>query len=57
MKKKYKENKKGKKKKEVDKSHVILEIKGWDAEQDLESLAKKKSSLLSKKMGLAGILV
>ena len=40
MKKKNKE-KKGKKKKEADKSHVILEIKGWEAEQDLEALAKK----------------
>ena len=51
MKKKYKENKKGKKKKEVDKSHVILEIKGWDADQDLESLAKKSSTI--KKDGLS----
>ena len=29
------------KKKEIDKSHVILEVKGWDAEQDLEALGKK----------------
>ena len=42
-----KESKKGKKK-EVDKSHVILEIKGWDAEQDLEDLAKKIISTIKK---------
>ena len=48
MKKKNKENKKGKKKKEVDKSHVILEVKGWDADQDLESLAKKIISTIKK---------
>jgi translation elongation factor EF-1beta len=47
MKKKNKESKKGKKK-EVDKSHVILEIKGWDAEQDLEALAKKIISTIKK---------
>ena len=28
-------------KKEVDKSHVILEIKGYEQDQDLEVLAKK----------------
>ena len=47
LKKKNKESKKGKKK-EVDKSHVILEIKGWDAEQDLEALAKKIISTIKK---------
>ena len=47
MKKKNKEGKKGKKK-PVDKSHVILEIKGWDAAQDLESLAKKIISTIKK---------
>ena len=47
MKKKNKEKKKGKKK-EVDKSHVILEVKGWEAEQDLEALAKKIISTIKK---------
>ena len=47
MKKKNKEKKKDKKK-PVDKSHVILEIKGWDAAQDLESLAKKIISTIKK---------
>ena len=41
MKEKNKEEKKKGKKKEVDKSHVILEVKGWEADQDLEALAKK----------------
>ena len=35
-------------KKEVDKSHVILEVKGWEAEQDLESLAKKIINTIKK---------
>jgi len=48
MKRKNKENKKLKTKKEVDKSHVILEIKGWDFDQDLESLAKKIISTFKK---------
>ena len=40
---------KGKKeKKEIDKSHVILEIKGWDADQDLEALAKKIINTIKK---------
>ena len=39
---------KGKKKNKVDKSHVILEIKGWEADQDLESLAKKIISTIKK---------
>ena len=34
-------SKKKEKKKEVAKSHVIFEIKGWEAEQDLDALAKK----------------
>ena len=41
MKQKNIDNKKKGKKKEVDKSHVILEVKGWEADQDLEALAKK----------------
>ena len=45
--KKEKEGKKGKKK-EVDKSHVILEVKGWEADQDLEALAKKILSTVKK---------
>ena len=40
--------KKKKKKKEVDKSHVILEVKGWEADQDLEALAKKIISTIKK---------
>ena len=40
-KKENKKEKKKEKKKKADKSHVILEVKGWDADQDLESLAKK----------------
>ncbi len=39
---------KGGKKKEVDKSHVILEVKGWEADQDLESLAKKIINTIKK---------
>ena len=49
-KKKYKDKKKDKKK-PVDKSHVILEIKGWEEGQDLEALAKKIISTI-KKYGL-----
>ena len=48
MKRKNKEKKKGEKKKEVDKSHVTLEINGWDADQDLDSLAKKIISTIKK---------
>ena len=48
MKKKNKEKKKKEKKKEVDKAHVILEVKGLEAEQDLESLAKKIISTIKK---------
>ena len=48
MKRKNKENNKSEKKKEVDKSHVTLEIKGWDADQDLDSLAKKIISTIKK---------
>ena len=36
------------KKKKVNKSHVILEVKGWDADQDLESLARKIISTIKK---------
>ena len=48
MKKKNQEKKKKEKKKPVDKSHVILEIKGWEEGQDLESLAKKIISTIQK---------
>ena len=47
MKKKNKDKKKDKKK-PVDKSHVILEIKGWEEGQDLEALAKKIISNIQK---------
>ena len=47
MKKKNKNNKKNKPK-PVDKSHVILEVKGWEADQDLEALAKKIISTIKK---------
>ena len=40
--------KKKEKKKPVDKSHVILEIKGWEKDQDLEALAKKIISTIKK---------
>ena len=48
---KMKQEKKGKKKdkkKPVDKSHVIMEIKGWEEGQDLEALAKKIISTIKK---------
>ena len=48
MKKKNQESKKKGKKKEIDKSHVILEVKGWEANQDLEALAKKIISTIKK---------
>ena len=48
MKKKNQESKKKGKKKEIDKSHVILEVKGWEADQDLEALAKKIISTIKK---------
>ena len=47
MKKKNKDKKKDKKK-PIDKSHVILEVKGWEADQDLEALAKKIISTIKK---------
>ena len=47
MKKKNKEKKKDKKK-PIDKSHVIMEIKGWEEGQDLEALAKKIISTIKK---------
>ena len=47
MKKKNKEKKKDKKK-PIDKSHVIMEIKGWEENQDLEALAKKIISTIKK---------
>ena len=47
MKAKNKKEKKGKKK-PIDKSHVILEIKGWEKDQDLEALAKKIISTIKK---------
>ena len=47
LKKRNKENKKDKKK-PIDKSHVILEIKGWEEGQDLEALAKKIISTIQK---------
>ena len=47
MKKKNKEKKK-EKKKPVDKSHVILEIKGWEEGQDLDALAKKIIGTIKK---------
>ena len=47
MKNKNKEKKK-EKKKPIDKSHVIMEIKGWDKDQDLEALAKKIISTIKK---------
>ena len=46
--KKNQESKKKGKKKEIDKSHVILEVKGWEADQDLEALAKKIISTIKK---------
>ena len=42
------EMKKKNKPKPVDKSHVILEVKGWEADQDLEALAKKIISTIKK---------
>ena len=44
------EGKKGgkKSKEEVDKSHVILEVKGYEAEQDLQALAKKIITTIKK---------
>ena len=48
IKKKNQESKKKGKKKEIDKSHVILEVKGWEADQDLEALAKKIISTIKK---------
>ena len=33
---------------EVNKSHIILEVKGWEADQDLEVLAKKIISTIKK---------
>ena len=47
MKNKNKEKKK-EKKKPIDKSHVIMEIKGWDKDQDLEALAKKIINTIKK---------
>ena len=47
MKKKNKDKKKDKKK-PVDKSHVILEIKGWEEGQDLDALAKKIIGTIKK---------
>ena len=47
MKKKNKDKKKDKKK-PIDKSHVIMEIKGWEQEQDLEALAKKIISTIKR---------
>ena len=41
-------NKKKEKKKPIDKSHVIMEIKGWEQEQDLDALAKKIISTIKK---------
>ena len=38
--------------KKVNKTHVILEIKGWEADQDLEALAKKIINTI-KKEGLS----
>ena len=43
-----KKNKEYKKKNKVYKSYVTLEVKGWDADQDLESLAKKIISTVKK---------
>ena len=39
---------KGEKKKPIDKSHVIMEIKGLEQEQDLETLAKKIINTIKK---------
>ena len=36
------------KNKEVDKSHVILEVKGWEADQDLQALAEKIINTIKK---------
>ena len=47
MKKKNKDKKK-EKKKPIDKSHVIIEVKGYEKEQDLEALAKKIISTIKK---------
>ena len=48
IKKKNQESKKKGKKKEIDKYHVILEVKWWEAYQDLEALAKKIISTIKK---------
>ena len=37
-----------KEKKNVDKSQVILEIKGWEADQDLEALGKTIINTMKK---------
>ena len=37
-----------KKRKNVDKSYVILEVKGWDTDQDLEALGKKIINTIKK---------
>ena len=47
MKKKNKDKKK-EKKKPIDKSHVIIEVKGYEKEQDLEALAKKIISTIKR---------
>ena len=41
-------NKQKEKKKEVNKSHVILEVKGWEADQDFEALANKIINTIKK---------
>ena len=44
---KQEQNQKGGKK-EVEKSHAILEVKGYEADQDLEALAKKIINTIKK---------
>ena len=46
--KKKNKDKKKEKKKPIDKSHVIIEVKGYEKEQDLEALAKKIISTIKK---------
>ena len=52
---KAKKKEKKEKKKPIDKSHVILEIKGWEKDQDLEALAKKIISTIKKDGKFLGI--
>ena len=48
IKKKIKNKIKKRKKKEIYNSHIILEVKEWEADQDLEALAKNIINTLKK---------